>query len=97
MRLGLPMHTENLYDRFDSFTALVARRVEVLGRDPSAVLIVCRQRLILAAMTLPSGAPVAFMAHMRSALQTPAPLDQLADQFVIDWLAQIRIDERYCA
>jgi hypothetical protein len=97
MRLGVQMQTENLYDRFDSFTSLVARRIEVLGRDPNAVLIVCRQRLILAAMTLPSGAPVAFMAYMRSALQTPTPLDQLADQFVTDWLAQIRIDERYCA
>jgi len=89
--------TEDVYDRFDAFTAVVARRLQNLGHDPSVVLIACRTRLMLAAMTLPTGDPVAFVASMRASLQAPAPVEDLADHFIANWLTQIRIDQCRCA
>jgi hypothetical protein len=84
----------DLYSRFDSLTGLVSQRLQGLGLDPNLILISCRTRLLIAAVTLADNPLRTFMMYTRASLQSPTPLEQLADDFIERWSHQAQLDER---
>lgn len=81
------MNRIELLERFDALVAILSVRLEDLGRDPRVALRTSRQHLKLT-MVGASGTD-AFGMYLDSVLQAAVPLEHVAEQLMLDWMAHL--------